>query len=272
MNQGGNEDIRLLLIGGIAAMLLLFVSFLLTFIFTQRKKLQYQQSLRTLQEEKQRQLIEAAVQSEETERIRIAEELHDEVGALLSACKLYLRSFEPGSTEDANQELYLKGNELLDVAINKIRGIAQSLHSHILQEFGLNAAISHFAGRLTHGMLIAVTTHLDHSYVTRMPQRDISVYRIVQELLNNIIKHAQASRIDIASIVESEALTLTISHNGAGINQEQFEGLQYQPDGLGLKTIQNRVNLLKGKITFGFDASFYSISIYIPINHEYTES
>ena len=76
-----NSDMRFYLVAGIAAMLLLFISFLLIFIFTQRRKLQYHHSLQALKEAQQFQLIDAAVRSEESERHRIAEELHDEVGA-----------------------------------------------------------------------------------------------------------------------------------------------------------------------------------------------
>jgi signal transduction histidine kinase len=77
-----NDDIRLLLFMGIAVMLSLFASILLIFIFFQRKKYQYQQKIQKLHQTQQNQLIEAAVRSEETERHRIAEELHDEVGAI----------------------------------------------------------------------------------------------------------------------------------------------------------------------------------------------
>src|SRR5476651_1546444 len=85
-----NDDMRFYLVVGIAAMLLLFISFLLIFIFSQKKRLQYQHNLQSLKDDQQYQLIDAAVRSEETERHRIAEELHDEVGAILSSTKLHV--------------------------------------------------------------------------------------------------------------------------------------------------------------------------------------
>jgi len=88
MNQ--ETDLRFLVIIGIAVMLLLFASFLLALIFNQRKKLKYQQSMERLREHQQNQLIESAVRSEEGERHRIAEMLHDEVGALLSSSRIFL--------------------------------------------------------------------------------------------------------------------------------------------------------------------------------------
>ncbi|NCD72300.1 sensor histidine kinase [Mucilaginibacter agri] len=264
MNQA-NNDIRLLVVVGIAAMLLLFISILLIFIFTQRKKIQYQQSLHALQQSQQFQMIEAAVRSEETERHRIAEELHSEVGALLSSAKLHFRMLKLDGEIKDNKGLYEKGNELLDDCINKIRDISHSLHSHILQEFGLNEAIKHFADKIAHGSVIKTATALDPTYTTTLlPQKDISIYRIIQELLNNTIKHAQPNEINISSTYEKDSLFIIIKHNGVGLTQPIFEKLRFTSSGLGLKNIQTRVNLLKGNINFSRSSDHYYIQIYIP--------
>ena len=264
MNQA-NNDIRLLLVVGIAAMFLLFATILLIFIFTQRKKLQYQQSLHSLKESQQLQLVEASVRSEETERHRIAEELHNEVGALLSSAKLHLLTIKLPDDDSYNQQLYQKGNELIDESIQKIRGISHSLHSHILQSFGLNEAIKHFMEKLTNGSLITATTALDYNYTTtEPPQSDTSIYRIIQELLNNILKHAHANEIHITSKYENESLTFTIIHNGIGLSQELFEEIRYTSDGMGLKNIQNRINLLKANLNFSKSNELYFIQISLP--------
>jgi len=264
MNQVGN-DIRLLLVVGIAAMFLLFATILLIFIFTQRKKLQYQQSLHSLKESQQLQLIEASVRSEETERHRIAEELHNEVGALLSSAKIHFHTIRLPEGDKYNLTMYHKGTELIDESIKKIRGISHSLHSHILQSFGLNEAIKHFTEKLVSGSLITATTALDYNYITTdLPQSDISIYRIIQELLNNILKHAHASEIHITSKYENESLTFNIIHNGKGLTQETFEALRYTSDGMGLRNIQNRINLLKADLNFYKSNDLFFIQIYLP--------
>jgi two-component system NarL family sensor kinase len=265
MNLTSN-NIRLLLVVGIAAMLMLFISLLLIFIFTQRKKLQYQRSLQALHDEQKNQLIEAAVRSEEIERHRIAEELHDEVGTFLSSAKLHFHSIKIEDYDKSSHYLHQKGKELLDEAIKKVRGISHSMHSSILQEFGLNEAIEHFAGTIGHESLIETTTDLDNSYPKQAVQNDISIYRILQEFMNNIIKHAHASKIRIKSVYLNKALMLTISHNGNGLTQEQFEELQFNKEGLGLKNIQNRVILLKGNLKFSQNSDGYYIDIYVPVN------
>jgi len=265
MNQG-STDIRLLLVVGIAAMLMLFISLLLIFIFTQRKKLQYQNELQTMQNAQKNQLIEAAVRSEEIERHRIAEELHDEVGALLGASSLHFYSVKLEDCDEQNQRLYQKGRDLLDEGINKIRGISHSLHSSILQEFGLNEAISHFCSNISHESVMNINVTLDNSYPTQVGRNDISIYRIVQEFIANIIKHAKAKKIFVRSIYLNKTLMLTITHDGKGLTQTHFEELRFKKDGLGLKNIQNRIILLKADLKFSQHAGGYAIDVSVPID------
>jgi len=263
MNQ--TTDIRFLVIIGISVMLLLFTSFLLALIFSQRKKLKYQQSVDKLREQQQNQLIEAAVRSEETERHRIAETLHDEVGAILSSAKLHLLGIKTEHLDEKDKALHEKGRELLNDVIQQVRGISHNLHSNILKEFGLNEAIRHFIKKVTQGTIINATTALDDDYKTENPDNDISIYRMVQELVNNILKYAKATEFIISSTLTGNELDIVLFHNGDGLTQEQFEELRYQKEGLGLKNIQNRVILLKGTIHFTYGHEGYRINIHVPV-------
>src|SRR6476469_2012239 len=170
-------EIQILVIIAVGVMLLLFVSFLLSFILSQRKKLKYQRDMQLLRETQQNQLIEAAVRSEEIERHRIAEALHDEVGAILSSSKLHLQGIQKNSLTEHDKQLYERGQELLDQGIQKVRGISHNLHSNILKEFGLNEAISHFITTVCKGTLLKTSTTLDGNYNTQNPENDISLYR-----------------------------------------------------------------------------------------------
>ena len=122
-----SNEIRNLVIIGIAVMLLLFTSFLVALIFNQRKKLKYQRSVERLREQQQNQLIEAAVRSEETERHRIAETLHDEVGAILSSAKLHLLGIKTHSLDDKDRQLHERGRELLNEVIDILDDAAQRI-------------------------------------------------------------------------------------------------------------------------------------------------
>ena len=253
------------LVMGSVVMVLLFSSFMIVFILSQRKKNKYQKDIQDIRESQQNQLIEAAVRSEEIERHRIAEALHDEVGAILSSSKLHIQGIKTDKLDDRDKKLHEKGQELLNEGIQKVRGISHNLHSNILKEFGLNEAIQHFITKLTQDTLIKTSTSLDEKYTTQNPENDISIYRMVQELVNNILKHAHASEIEISSVYENNQLDLTISHDGSGLSQEQFEELRYKKEGLGLKNIQNRVILLKGQIEFSSSPKQNQVIMHIPI-------
>ena len=260
----------LLVILGIAVMLLMVVSILLAVLFNQRKKSQHQLAIDKLREQQQNQLIEAAVRSEESERHRIAETLHDEVGAILSSAKLHLLGIKTEHLDERDKKLHEKGRELLNDVIQQVRGISHNLHSNILKEFGLNEAIRHFLKKVTQGTVIHASTALDDNYQTANPDDDISIYRMVQELVNNILKYAQATEFMISSTYNEKELDIILFHNGDGLTQEQFEELRYRKEGLGLKNIQNRIILLKGTIHFTSGDEGYRINIHVPVKSKTT--
>src|SRR3954464_1774386 len=181
-------------------MFLLIISFLLSFNLNQRRKFQYRQEMQELKEKQQNQLIEAAIRSEETERHRISEELHDEVGALLSATKLFLSRIKPKALTEDEQKLHLRSLELLDESIEKVRSISHNLHSVILKDLGLNEAIRNFVQKIVQGNSLRATVEMDDSYITSNPENDINIYRIAQELCTNIIRHDHATELFIKSL------------------------------------------------------------------------
>src|SRR5258705_12628267 len=137
-------DITFMITMGIAGMLLLAAGFLLLMMINQRKKWLLQKEMSGLKEQQQNQLIEAAVRSEEGERHRIAEMLHDEVGALLSSSRIFLVEMNTQQLSQTDKEDHGKVKEMIDESIQKVRSISHNLHSTTLKEFGLNEAIRHF--------------------------------------------------------------------------------------------------------------------------------
>lgn len=261
-----SADLPLVIIA-VAVMLILFGSFFWAFSISQKKKIQHQKDLQSLREQQQNQLIEAAVRSEELERHRIAETLHDEVGAILSSTKLHLQGVTHTSLTEKELQLFQRSKELLDEGIKKVRGISHNLHSNILKEFGLNEAIRHFMKKVVQSDMMQATTDLDDKYVSENPENDISIYRMVQELVNNILKHAGATRIHITSVCNGPEMQLTIAYDGRGLSQREFEAFRYSKDGLGLKNIQNRVILLRGTINFDAQPDNNRITITIPLQN-----
>ena len=219
-----------------------------------------------LKEQQQNQLIEAAIRSEETERHRIAETLHDEVGAILSSVRLHFSNINAVQLDEKGKALHEKSKMLLDEGIQKVRTISHNLHSTLLKEFGLNEAIRNFLNKTVQGTLVKVEADLDNNYLIQNAETDLGVYRIIQELINNILKHAHANFINIKSEMKNEELELTLHFNGTGLSQEEFKELRFMPEGLGLKNIQNRIILLKGKIFFEKNKKDNRIILTLPVN------
>ena len=162
------------------------------------------------------------------------------------------------------KDVLQKATELLGESIKKIRSISHNLHSGLLKEIGLNEAIRGFTQKLNQSGKLEITTQLDDLYNSSNTENDINVYRIVQELCGNIIKHSDATHLTLASKAEDNGLNLTIQHNGKGLSQEEFEKLRFGNHGLGLKNIQNRIILLKGKINFQRIKDKNIISLHVP--------
>ena len=259
-------DITFMITVGIAAMLLLAAGFLLLMMINQRKKWLLQKEMSGLKEHQQNQLIEAAVRSEEGERHRIAEMLHDEVGALLSSSRIFLVEMNTQNLSESDKQDHGKVKEMIDESIQKVRTISHNLHSTILKEFGLNEAIRHFMKKVAGGTVVNSSVELDEEYQLSNAETDLAVYRIIQELVNNLIKHAHPRLINIKSSLNQNQLQLQVQHNGDGLTQEQFEELRFKPAGLGLKNIQNRIILLKGNILFAkLGNGEYTIQLSIPV-------
>lgn len=260
-----NNNITLLIILGITVMLGLMLSVLLAVMFNFRKKNQHRKAMELLKEQQQNQMIEAAIRSEETERHRISETLHDEVGAILSSAKLHLLGIKQAGLDEKDKKLHEKGAGLLNDVIKKVRGISHSLHSNILKEFGFNEAVRHFLSQVSGDSLLKTSTGLDDQYKGTSTELDMSLYRIIQELINNTIKYAGASEMQINSVLSDQELVISLEHNGNGLSQEDFETYSFNKEGLGLKNIRNRVLLLKGAIRFYKTKELSVVRISLPV-------
>ncbi len=261
-------NIPWILIAGTVGMLLMVFTIIFFVIIHQRKVISYQLKLKKVAEEQQAKLTQAAVQSEETERKRISAELHDDVGAMLSSVKLYLNQIQPAHLNDHGKINILNDcKELLNDTVQHVRDLSSNLQPSIIKDFGLVSTLQNFCDKLSHSpglqISLSIAGKIDHFQT----EHELAVFRILQELTNNIIKHANAQCINFSLVRKNNGrLHIFIEHNGNGLSQKEFEQKLYSMQGLGLKNIQNRLNILKGNIRFekGND-SMYTISVQIPI-------
>jgi signal transduction histidine kinase len=180
------------------------------------------------------------------ERRRFAQELHDGLGPLLSTAKLYIKSLE--TVEDIEKKNYatLKSVEIIDEAISTIKEIANNISPHILKNFGLAAAVRSFIKQVNETNKTKIELQADFS--DRLAENiEITLFRILVELVHNTLKHADADYISIQMEVQKGLLTVDFKDNGCGFD---YENIMLELSGQGISNILNRINSLNGKIKF----------------------
>lgn len=249
VEQSNQQQKRALVILGITlAGLLLGIYYIIRFytdkiksskIIEEQDRKINQQKINELQDKIQINSMQSMIAGQEVERERIAKDLHDSLGGLLSTIKLQIGNL--GQADDQNPDLQ-KATNLLDVAVSEVRTISQDLQPGALKRLGLVPAINDLVNRYQSSNGPDITfQHFD--LPTNISQTfAMGIYRIVQEILNNAIKHAKSTEIFIQLNMEGKDLVIHIEDDGIGFNPDQkFKSM-------GLENIKSRVNYLKGSI------------------------
>jgi len=234
----------------------LLISLLLALYFQRRKT--FQQSLVTLKKEQDISLLKALMTGEEKERNRLARELHDGLGGILAAAQMQISNVE---TNGQQEELMKKqkATELVSQAATESRRIAHNLLPETLLRYGLDDALKEYSKSITESKLM----QLDYESVGMQLKLDqsagLSIYRIIQELVNNIIKHSGATEALVQLHREAEKLSITVEDNGKG-----FSPQQNGKTGIGLSNIRSRVSYLNGSLDIRSEEQ-KGTSVYIEI-------
>lgn len=256
-------NVTSLIILSITVMLFLACGIIFFVVLYQRRVIRHQQEIKRINEQKQQELINASLQGEEQERMRIASELHDDVGATLSSVRLFLhaaaRQPEDGSIIDQSREL-------LDDSIQKIRNISHKLQPSTLEHLGLHVSLQSHADMLSKSGNVLFSYTADADLPRLDENTELSVFRIVQELTNNIVKHAGATVIHLAAHCGQSSLELLMTHNGEGLTMEAYQQLIYKKGAIGLKNIVNRLKSINALIHFEKHPDHYSVRITVSLN------
>lgn len=204
------------------------------------------QSERMAALEKQREAdqLRSMINGEEQERKRIAQELHDGLGTLLATVKLQFNAVQNERPDIDTVKSYQKADNLLDEACTEVRKISYNLMPAILQQYGLEYALQDLCEGINRSGRLEVSFipyGLDYAFDD---QTAVSVYRIVQELVKNTLRHAEASELIVQLSVEDDALNIVIEDDGQGFDPAE----KLQNPGIGLQSIQSRLALLGGKM------------------------
>jgi two-component system NarL family sensor kinase len=269
--QANQSGISLVLFLGTLGMLVLTIGLILFIIFHQRKVIRYQIRLQTLEQEQQKILLNASIRLQEEERQRLAADLHDDAGPLLATARLYLNENLVNQDKATQLQSIYQARQILDDTIQLIRNISHSLMPPTMRNFGLESAVNDLFQKISGSGTINASSRF-HEYKERLkPEKELIVFRIVQELVNNILKHSNSSFIHLTQNMHNGMFLLRIHHDGRGIVQADFDKLNKSNIGLGLKNISSRLKVAQGNIFFEKDASqtYYKITLEIPRDDPY---
>lgn len=255
-----------MMIVGSTVMLILAAVIIVFVTMHQRKIIRYHKQMKRLEEEKQEIYLKASIRFQEEERSRIAADLHDDAGPLLATVRLYLNDNLVNQDKAHQIQSIFSAKQIIDEAIQLIRNISHSLMPPTLKNFGLESATTDLFQKINGSGVIKASARF-HDYRERLvPDREMLAFRVVQEIINNIIKHSQAGFIHLTQNVSDNNLYIRIHHDGKGIIQAEYDKLSYLGSGLGLKNIASRMKVLNSKIMFEIDSShtYYKVTLEIP--------
>lgn len=212
-----------------------------------RKIFKFMKDVDLLRERSEKRVLYAIIKTEEHERKRFAKELHDGLGPLLSAGKMLISGINKNNSPEMNEKITANARQVVDEAIDAVREISANLSPHVLDNFGLTTAINSFINKLK------LVKTIDVVFETKLEKErfnyniEVIVYRVVCELINNTLKHADAGAINIEISKNNNMLLLKYKDNGKGFDESlNMEGSY----GMGFDNMVNRLKSVNGIIEF----------------------
>ena len=250
----------LIMAGGLGFLAL--ISAFLFFIYSKNKQLN-QQRISVLKKEQETQRLKAIIEGEEKERKRFARELHDGLGAVLATVKMQISGISHKFPSVQSSSTYQKAESLIDDACRTVREVSHDLMPHVLEQQGLIPAIDEMCQNMInhYGIDFDFIPYGNEKYLSDILK--ITIYRIVQELLKNITKHAEAKEVIVQLTIENDEVILIVEDDGKGFNPSEVK------NGIGLDNIHSRTAYLNG--TFEIDSVINqgsTFTVQFPLNTE----
>jgi len=219
-------------------------------VFLIQKIFKYMKTVEAEKRDMEKNLLNAIIQAEETERKRFAKDLHDDLGPILSTVKMSMSSLSRMEKDDQTRKILRNTDMVIDEAIKSIREISNNLSPHILNNFGLNKAMRNFINKinLSDSVKINFVSNIEDERFEG--NTEVVLYRVICELINNTLKHAEATSISISLEKHSGMIICQYKDNGKGFDVNDITLTSHT--GMGYSNMLSRINSLKG--TFEMDA------------------
>lgn len=239
--QDKYQEVTIVVVAG-AILFMVFAGVIIYFLFlNQKKKFRHAQDISTIKEQYKAEMLSAQLEIQEQTFNHISQEIHDNVGQVLSLAKVQINIMN--ESEDMNREMLNEVKQNIGKAMVDLRDIAKSLNSDYIRTLSIDEVVAKEAERINKSGIIQVTVSASGEERKMVEQKKLILFRIIQESIQNIIKHANASEVVINFNYAADLLQTTIVDNGKGFTQT--DGYT-KSDGLGLSNIRTRAGLTGG--------------------------
>jgi len=260
------ENIAYIIYFGVFIISFFVIAIILFVVVYQRKRMVKEKEYELSKKNNELAVLNSIINTQESEREKIARNIHDEIGPLVAAFKLHLAVFEISLGKGTlKKEDLVNERKFTDKILQNIRLATQDLSPKFLLRNGLVESISSYLNELK-GVEMTIDTEVNES-VKIEDNIGINIYRVVLELTNNIVKHGLPSKIDVDIIISPEIIKFSIVHNGKGISNEDFTRFVEEANGLGLNSLISRTTLLKAELDFQKGKNSKIIFI-VPLTYE----
>jgi signal transduction histidine kinase len=229
-------------------LLIMGISLLLFFFFSRKKIVEKELEKKNLEITHQKNIIQSIIITQEEERKRIAQDLHDDISSKLNVINLNANLLKDGNLTPEEYSIVNNGIlEATDKTLESARKIAHNLLPPILEEFGFKDAVEELADSFNNSRKINIEYIIDYPNKLLIPQNELHLFRITQELINNSVRHGKANNSTINIAYKDKELIFIYKDNGIGFNSDNMDNKK----GLGMKNIESRVSLLNAKYSIG---------------------
>jgi two-component system NarL family sensor kinase len=236
------NDILITILGGTAILLFFALTLIFLIVLYRKKQKEYYDQRLKLEEDFRKELLQAQLEAQESTFHSLSQELHDNIGQVLSLAKLNISLIAMNGPETAGEHIS-QTKDLLNTAINDLRDISKTLNTDYVKEKNLEESIVRELDMLKRTRKFETVFETSGAAFHMSPERRLILYRIIQESLNNIVKHAGATQVDILMAYNEEALNISIKDNGNGFDMQQTD------KGVGLLNMEHRSKLIGCSLT-----------------------
>lgn len=254
-----------MLMGTLLAFLL--VGFILAmFFFYQRRRQKQERELVRLKEEYEQEVLRSQLEIQESTMKTIAQELHDNVGQSLSVIKLWM-SMAPIDPEHEAYEGVQNSKDMLQKVIREMADLTKSLHTDRITDIGLSEAINFDLASIRRAGIIKIQFEAEGEEFHFPDQQSIFIFRMYQEMMNNIIKHSKATHVKVSLFYSgNDTFVMTIRDDGVGFDVQQKKDSDSGSSGLGLKSMRNRAKMIGAELTIESEpGKGTAVSVKVPL-------